>query len=432
MSILKVNQFGEIVEDNGQGEQTSAARVQDDNMLKLSIVEDRNIIRDRQALKEIEKQKFNLAKKKWMDNVTLLAKQAQHKAETAEKMHLLQKKLDYLKEVKGNLKMSQALAQGNSNTFYEKMSGVTGYGLTKDGQVPQFSSSNLDYQQIVNADQAFGAYGYFGAADIPQFFKPAPSYLTGAELAQYNALAKAELPVSEGSTQVYLLNYKNELTRADNDPNYMNGMIDMAEYEAARTRGWGTTGFYYNEGGNNLWWPVKVAFHPHMIFYKRVPAYEGKAVIPKSTLGLRGAIMSFGKIYNQAMSLGKISDFAYDKTTVSPAVQAVTAPPPAPVVVAPAPAPTPAPVVIAPVVAPIKEIVKQEQQITQAITNIEKKIEAEQKTVQAVAAITQPVAPKAPVTDYRHPMLRYNLLKKVEPVQKPSTLSKSFTVFGVK
>lgn len=422
MPILEYNNLGEIVENNGQGGIKSAQSVQDDNMLKLSIVEDSNILRDREALKVIQKQKDALAKKKWADAVELKAKQAVHKAQTEERKHLLKKKLSFLNELKKNTKLAQAVAQSGANSYYEKMSGVTGYGLTNDGHIPQFSSANLDYQQIVDVDSTFGAYGSFGGSDVPTLIKPVPSVLTSTEITTFHAIAKPDNILRESGKPDFPFVYRDELEKAISNPNYLDGFIDMNEYRLAKERGWGNTGFYYNEGRDNIWWPLKVVFHPHMIFFKRVPAFEGKAVVPRINLAMRGYIMQLGKIYDRVAPLGRLSEFAYkDEVAVAPSVQAVT-----PVVqaIAPTPAQTPT---------PVQQIVKQEQQIVKAIEQIEKQVEAQIKTEEKVAEMTKPQAvPVKAATDYRHPMLAYGLLAKKEIVKKEEPLSKTFTVFGVK
>lgn len=408
MSILKMDKFGNIVEDTGEGFIRTAEMQPDDNVAKLSIKEDAQVVQDRLSLKKIEDANTQIAAKKAADAILIHAAQKKHALTKAENLALLNAKLSYLQNLKKSIKLAQAVLEGRNNQFREKMSGVSGHGLTADGQTPHTSMSFYDYAPIVDVHSAFGSMGF---DNEPVGFEK----LSSDHQNRIRSYVLTPSPVMPATVDGQSFTFDIDAILAEARQNPSASIIDIAEYDAAKTRGWGTTGYITKEGTKWTWWPYQVPFHKNVLFFKNTTA--NMTEVPK----LMRAYAVMLQPLNNAYKLGiNLNSAAEAPATSQPVVQD--------------------PVQESPVVAPVQQtqaaveqVKEQEKKVEEAIKETEKQIEAQIQTTEAVAAISVPTtvaeAKKVLGSDYRHPMLVYNLIQKSAPATQ-KTVNKLFLGLG--
>lgn len=159
MPILHMGEDGEIYEVDSSENNSSrvgarAEYVEDDDVLKLSIKEDAQVINDR---KKIDKLKALQHHHAILGQIQLAQKAAlERKAKEKE----LFKKQEALRAEEGRLKLKEAQiyakALSVSSMADEAWSGVSGNGLTSDGRRPYLDRPSLDWDLFEKVSSDFG------------------------------------------------------------------------------------------------------------------------------------------------------------------------------------------------------------------------------------------------------------------------------------
>lgn len=149
MPILKFNKKGEIVEDSGENGVRDAERVQDDNLLKLSINEEENVLRDRLANEVVSL----IRKKDTIENRRKLLVFFSSILGAIQKLQCdqnkLRKKINHIKNLRQTMLHREAYT---AEEYYgPEYSGVAGNPLRADG-----GFGAVDYPQIESVNSAFG------------------------------------------------------------------------------------------------------------------------------------------------------------------------------------------------------------------------------------------------------------------------------------
>lgn len=249
MPILRLNDQGLPEEMGREGDAPKAPQmVESDDVLKMSIIEDPQTLKDKQAVKKLQimdhmRQVENYTKNK-LKNIA-----EQKKAQNmAEKAHLKNKELRAFLNTNKNKRVIQALSQ--QGQMYENLSGVSGFGLTSDGRRPYLDRPAVDWTPQLYAPVAFGTKGEAWDNGMGQMETEvySPPVITGtkSQLVSMPSIV-ASPPVYKGLTTISIVD-PGPLTEEDlniikqfenNEWKAPYGRIDLPYARGMRT--WGDT-----------------------------------------------------------------------------------------------------------------------------------------------------------------------------------------------
>jgi len=170
MPELKMDDKGNITQvgfDQEKGLGQNAQFVQDDDMLKLSLVEKQSVLRDRKAIDTTQQLRQMEAVRQQQHRQNQMNSLANIRAQELEKQAQLKKNLDYARNIRGDAMKSLALSQRGQD--YEQLSGVSGYGYSngEHGARPYIDRPSRDYQYTEPVNTAFGAVSSFVEKPVP-------------------------------------------------------------------------------------------------------------------------------------------------------------------------------------------------------------------------------------------------------------------------
>lgn len=178
MPLLKVNKNGEVYQTDSRMNGVSGIGnlpqlVDADDVTSVSLLPDKNVQKDKQALARLE----------YMDRMNKIKKYAQDKLkenilEAAQKKRAeaeYQKKK--VEEYQSQLFKNMSYLKARSTPGQEKLSGVSGNGLSADARQPNLSRASLDWAPIVTTDVAFGGSDDWGSSTN---YKGAPDSTIGS------------------------------------------------------------------------------------------------------------------------------------------------------------------------------------------------------------------------------------------------------------
>lgn len=159
MPILHLGADGEIFEvDSSENNSTrvgsTAQYVEDDDLLKLSIKEDPQVLKDRQKIDELKAIQHHHA----ILGQIQLAKSAALERQAKEKILFQKQQTLKAKEAKLQERETEIMAKAiATSTFVDEVwSGVSGNGLTSDGRRPYLDRPSLDWRLFENVSSDFG------------------------------------------------------------------------------------------------------------------------------------------------------------------------------------------------------------------------------------------------------------------------------------
>lgn len=158
MPILRLDKNGIPYEtdsrfdgERGMGRTPGAV---EDGTLQLDLNEDKKVLKDRAALKNLQTQDAINKFRKYAFDKTLHEEKEKIRKKQEEKLYLVKQKMSQLENNRKSMNYMKALQQ--SGVQKEVNSGVDGYGLTSDGRRPYMDMPALDYAPEVSVEEAFG------------------------------------------------------------------------------------------------------------------------------------------------------------------------------------------------------------------------------------------------------------------------------------